>query len=73
VFGHDDVAEDAEVVALAGEFERVEEDVSGVWGVEVGFAIVTTEGDEVVVAFFLVTLQAQRHGWILLCSERRLS
>jgi hypothetical protein len=52
VFGHDDVAEDVEVVALAGEFEGVEEDVSSVWGVEVGFTIVTTEGDEVVIAFF---------------------
>jgi hypothetical protein len=27
---------------------------------------VTTEGDEVVVAFFLIPFEAQRHGWILL-------
>jgi hypothetical protein len=27
MFGHDDVAEDFEVVAFAGEFEGVEEDV----------------------------------------------
>jgi len=39
-------------------FEGVEKDVSGGWGVEVGFAVVTTEGDEVVVAFSLVSLEA---------------
>jgi hypothetical protein len=27
----------------------------------------------VVVAFFLIPFEAQRHGWILLCSEGRLS
>ena len=69
MFGHHDVAEDVEVVAVAGEFEGVEEDVSGVWGVEVGFSIVTTEGDEVVVTFFLIPFEAQRHGWILLCLD----
>jgi hypothetical protein len=34
-------------------------------GVEVGSALITTEGDEVVVAFLLVTLEAERHGLIL--------
>ena len=42
-------------------------DVPGVGGVEVGFAVVTTEGDEVVVAFVLIPFEAQRHGWILRC------
>ena len=35
------------------------------WGVEVRLAVVTTEGDEVVVAFLLVSLEAERHGFIL--------
>jgi hypothetical protein len=30
-------------------------------------AAVTTEGDEVVVAFLLASLEPERHGWILLC------
>jgi hypothetical protein len=29
--------------------------------------VVTTEGDEVVVAFVLIPFEAQRHGWILHC------
>lgn len=69
VLGHDDVAEDFEVVALAGEFEGVEEDVFCVWGVEIRFTAVTTEGDEVIVTFLLVSYEAQRHGWILLCLD----
>ena len=55
---HDDVAEDFEVVALAGEFEGVEEDVFRRRSGKVGFAAVTTEGDEVVVAFSLESLEA---------------
>jgi hypothetical protein len=34
-------------------------------GVEVGFSVVATEGDEVVVAFLLVALEPERHGMIL--------
>ena len=64
MLGHDDVAEDIEVVALAGLFEGVEKGVFGVWGVEVRFTAVAAEGDEVVVAFVMVTLEAQRHRWI---------
>ncbi len=71
VLGHDDVAEDFEVVAFAGEFQGVEEDVFRGRGGEVGFAAVTTEGHEVVVALVLVSLEAQRHGRILLCRDFR--
>jgi hypothetical protein len=35
----------------------------------VGFPVVTTEGDEVIVTFLLVSLKAQRHEWILLCRD----
>ena len=58
VLGHDDVAKDFEVVAFAGEFQGVEEDVFRGRGGEVGFAAVTTEGDEVVVAFSLESFEA---------------
>jgi hypothetical protein len=58
VLGHDDVSEDFEVVAFAGEFEGVEKDVFLSCGGKVGFAAVTTEGDEVVVAFSLESFEA---------------
>ncbi len=38
VLGHDDVAENFEVIAFAGEFQGVEEDVFRGRGGEVGFA-----------------------------------
>jgi hypothetical protein len=57
MLGHDDKAEDLEVVALAGEFERVEEDVLCRYGGEIGFAAVATEGDEVVVASSLESFE----------------
>lgn len=55
VLRHDDVAEDFELAMAAGALERVEEDVSCGRSVEVGFAVVATEGDEVVVAFLLIS------------------
>ncbi len=65
MFGHYDVAEDLELVSAACSLQRVEEDVFRGGGVQVGSAVVATEGDEVVVAFLLVSLEAQRHGLIL--------
>ena len=53
VFGHDDVAEEVEVVFFAGGFEGVLEDRGGFGGSQVGVAVVTTEGDEVEVACLL--------------------
>jgi hypothetical protein len=61
VLGHEDVAEDREVVAGSEGFEHVLNDLFGFWGVEVGEAVVTTEGDEVEVAFVLETLEAYGH------------
>jgi hypothetical protein len=63
VLGHEDVAEDVELVLLPCAFEGVEEDRSGVVVVEVGETVVTTEGDEVVVAEGVVSLEVARHGW----------
>ncbi len=56
VLGHEDVAVDFEVVTLAGLFEGLLEErvVAG----EVGITAVAGEGDEVEVAFGLVTLEA---------------
>ncbi len=62
MLGHEDVGEEEELVALAEGFESVEEDRSGMVVVEVGESLVTTEGEEVVVAFGLVTLQTAGHG-----------
>jgi hypothetical protein len=56
VLGHKDVAEDEELVADAESFEGIFEGGSGGIVVEVRTSTVTTEGDEVVVAFGLVTL-----------------
>ena len=62
MLGHEDVGEEEELVTLAEGFECVQEDRSGMVVVEVGEPVVTTEGEEVVVAFGLVTLQAAWHG-----------
>jgi hypothetical protein len=67
---HEDVAEEVELVALAEPFERGEEGDAGVVVVQVGEPVVTTEGEEVVVAFGLVTLQTARHGTSLWCGSR---
>jgi hypothetical protein len=53
MFGHDDVAEEVELIFFAHGLERVLEDGRGVRGGEVWVAVVTTEGDEVEVASLL--------------------
>jgi hypothetical protein len=58
---HEDVAEEVELVALAKSFEGVEESDAGVVVVQVGEPVVATEGEEVTVAFGLVTLQTAGH------------
>jgi hypothetical protein len=62
VLGHEDVAEEEELVTPTEGFERVQEDSSGVIVVAIWESVVTTEGEEVVVTFGLVTLQAAGHG-----------
>ena len=47
VFRHHDVGVEEEVVGVAGSFDDLFEDFFGFGGVEVGEAVVTTEGDEV--------------------------
>ena len=47
VLGHQDVGVEEEVVGAAGAFDYLFEDFFGFGGVEVGKAVVTTEGDEV--------------------------
>jgi hypothetical protein len=47
VLGHQDVGVEKEVVGVAGAFDDLFEDFFGFGGVEVGKAVVATEGDEV--------------------------
>ena len=65
MFGHEDIAEEEELVTLPELFERLGEDDAGASFVQVGETVVTTEGDEVIVAFGLVTFQTARHEVIV--------
>lgn len=62
LLGHEDVGEEEEVMSLAEFFKDGEEGYAGVVIVEVWEQVITTEGEEMVVAFGLVTLQAAGHG-----------
>ena len=57
------VAEDEELVSLAEGLECVREDRSGVVVVQIWESVVTTEGDEVVVAFGLITFRRLGMRW----------
>ena len=61
MLGHDDVAVDAEAMALSDLFQCGFEDVFCVLVREVGEAVKAAEGDEVIVALGSVTLQTCRH------------
>lgn len=56
MFGHEYLAEDLEIVALTEGFEGGFEGDAGLVVMEVAETVVTVEGDEVEVAFGLVTL-----------------
>ena len=47
VLGHQDVGVEEEVMGAAGSLDDLFQDFFGFRGVEVGTAVVTTEGDEV--------------------------
>jgi hypothetical protein len=53
------------LVTVSESFEGIQEDGAGVGVVEIREAVVTTEGDEMIVAFGLVSLQTAGH-WISL-------
>ena len=61
VFGHDDVAEEVKTVPDTQFFECVFEGEAGAVVVEEWQPLVTTEGDEVIVAEGVVTLEAAWH------------
>ena len=61
MFGHEDVTEDVEVVTDAEFFKGVFEGDAGAGVVEERKPLVTTEGDEVIVAEGVVTLEAAWH------------
>ena len=62
MLGHEDVAVKEELVTLTEGFEDVEEIDSGVVVVQVGEAVITTEGEEMEMAFGLITLKTAGHG-----------
>lgn len=65
VLGHEYVREHEEVVSAAELFERGEKDGAGVVVCEVREALVTTEGEEVVVPFSLEALQTAWHEGVV--------
>lgn len=65
VLGHEDVAEEVELVGESGALEDLFEDETGVVIIEERGALVTTEGDEVIVAAGLVALQMTGHEGIV--------
>lgn len=60
--GHDDVAEDIEIVALSQFFECFLEEDAGVLLLKPRLVTIATEVDGVVMAVLLISLQAARHG-----------
>jgi hypothetical protein len=69
VFGHQDVGVKEEVVGAAGSFDDLFEDLFRFGGVEMGKAVVTTEGDEVEMTQVVAAFEAQRHGLILMAGR----
>jgi len=61
VLGHEDVAEEVEAVPLSQLFECFEEDASGEIVGEIRETPGTTEGEEVVVALGVISLETARH------------
>ena len=62
MLGHEDVAVKEELVTHTEGFEDVEDIDSAVVVVQVGEAVITTEGEEMEMAFGLVALEAAGHG-----------
>jgi len=61
LFGHEDVAVDAEAVTLAGALEDLFDSGAGFVVGDVGVAVVATEGDEMAVAAALISLETLGH------------
>jgi len=59
---HHNVTQNLEAVAAASQFQRIKKDIFGIWSWKVSLPAITTEGDKVVIAFLLTTLEAQRHA-----------
>jgi len=61
VLGHEDVAEEVEAVPLSQPFECFEEDASGEIVGEIRETPGATEGEEVVIALGVISLETARH------------
>ena len=70
VLRHKDVAEEIEVVRLTDSLQCFFKDGAGVVVLEKRGALVTTEGDEVIAALGLVSLQRARHEDIVTSFSR---
>jgi hypothetical protein len=62
VLRHQDVAKDEKLVSSANLFEGFFEGCTGFVVGKIGLALMTAEGDEVMMTFGLVSLQVARHG-----------
>ena len=61
MLGHYNIAQYSEPVMAAGQLKRMKEDVFADRIREVRGPTIATEGDKVIVAFLLITLEAQWH------------
>ena len=61
MFGHENVSEQVKLVPLPDAFEDVKENCAGTIAIQVRQATMTTESEEVVMAFGLVSLEVERH------------
>lgn len=67
---HEDIAEEVELVSHAQLFKSGDEGSAGVFVVQVWEALIAAEGDEMVIALSLITLQTAWYG--SLCYRGRL-
>jgi hypothetical protein len=61
MLGHYNIAQHLEPVMAAGQLKRMKEDVFAVRRREVWGPTIATEGDKVIIAFMLISLQSQWH------------
>ena len=69
MLGHKNVSKEKETMTAAELLERLLKEDAGAGVVEIRETLITTEGDEVVVAFGLITFQTARHGSIVVSDE----
>jgi hypothetical protein len=71
VLGHDDVSVNPHTELAARFVEAHEEEVAGACGIELAFAVVATEGEEVGLTGLLETSEPTGHVQIIVKSQNR--